>query len=194
MLTKRIVWRLLFVVCTLGALAGPKPAHACSCDAFSPPEVAFAEADAVFMGTAVKAFDLQQLGIPNHSGMQYTFAVETSWKGVTTTQALVYTGYDDADCGISFTVGQPYLVYAHQHSNGDLGTSFCDRTMSHKTMARTDDLAYLVTQPTLIPPPPPPDFSFMPWLGLCAGVFVVVLLGLGGGFWAIRRRRTLRSL
>lgn len=197
MTSKRSAWLLLGCALVLGLFAQPAPAHACSCVMPDPPAPAFTHTDAVFIGTTVGAFDLKKgpswldelqrwLGgsvMPIVYGMGYTFSVQAAWKGVTTTEVLVHTGYGGGDCGLPFGMGQRYVIYAYQSSQGHLETNICTRTAEYSHAS--SDLAYLTTLPTLTLTPVVPAST--PWVGFCLGGLVVGLLGLGGGVWALRQ-------
>src|SRR5438093_9468521 len=114
------------------------------------------QAKAVFWGTTTGKADISGwwwrlrwvFGLaPSTHGMQYTFAVQTSWKGVTTTEVTVITGYGRGDCGVVFDMGQQYVIYAFGRRDGGLGTNICTRTA--KAAHGSRDLSYLRTLPAL---------------------------------------------
>ena len=117
----------------------PIPAMACSCVISPPADVALSEATAVFSGEVVEVNKSK-----DGNGKTIHFNVQEVWKGIDSTTISVFTGNDSASCGIDFTVGKAYLVYAHTtDSDGKdiLSTTLCDRT-TELTNA-TDDLALI---------------------------------------------------
>jgi hypothetical protein len=79
--------------------------------------------------------------------IQYTFAVERSWKGPRE-QQLVVTNYDvDTSCGRVYKSGVSYLVYADKDRQGAgaqaLSTYSCSRV--HSGAEAEDDLKVLGT-------------------------------------------------
>lgn len=112
---------LLALAMAIGLASLPvQQAHACSCMALSMEEAA-AIADAVFTGTVV---DQQPVGLdpvgalaataPMPGGMGqivYTFKVDGVAKGEVAEQAKVLSGGDGGSCGMSFGVGERWLVF-----------------------------------------------------------------------------------
>jgi hypothetical protein len=56
--------------------------------------------------------------------LKVTWRVDRYWKGVTSSPLVIYTGPDDASCGIRFTVGGSYLVAADPR-DGSLTANIC---------------------------------------------------------------------
>ena len=106
-------------------------AYACSCYIPSTAEEALASSGVVFAGTAkqVKPQRLQE-GIvgPIEYRDVNLFEVESAWKGVDQSQIIVYDAGHDVSCGFVFEPGKSYLVYAYENDDGDLYTSYCNRT------------------------------------------------------------------
>ncbi|WP_438311384.1 hypothetical protein [Sporosarcina sp. FA9] len=117
----------------------PIPTAACSCVVPPPADVALSEATAVFSGEVV---EVKKSNADN--GKTVHFKVREIWKGIDSTTISVFTNNDSASCGIDFTVGKEYLVYAHTlDSNGKsiLSTTLCDRTA--ELANATDDLTLI---------------------------------------------------
>jgi hypothetical protein len=118
-------------------------AHACSCVSGITPVESLQKSAAVFSGEVV---DVDENFTPGSSGPHLgpvTFDVKESWKGVSE-DPLVVHGYGyGPDCGIGFTVGDRYLVYAYRGGelgDGPLETSICGGTKP-LTDAATDLVA-----------------------------------------------------
>jgi hypothetical protein len=113
----------LFVA--IAALFVGQPLLACSCAPPPPPKEALAASTAVFTGKVVaveKAGDFQ---------IAVTIEVSGAYKGVKEKKVTVYTANNGAACGIGFTKGTSYLVYAREQKRGEekvLGASLCSRT------------------------------------------------------------------
>jgi hypothetical protein len=116
---------------SLGLLAAPITAHACSCSSPSPSRE-FDRAVAIFQGpvTAVS----RPIGDDHEadSYVQVRFAVRQSWKGVDGLSMTVFSPSRSPMCGYEFQIGKEYLVWAH-----DLGhplpfavPGFCGETHS----------------------------------------------------------------
>ena len=121
------VLALVGVTATLLVLV-PGPAAACSC-AVSGDDELLAQADAVFVGTALNRQETQTstTGAGLLSGfVTYTFAVDNVMKGaVGTARQEVRTGLNSAACGTDFELGQRYQVFAHRSPDGGLNTGLC---------------------------------------------------------------------
>lgn len=82
------------------------------------------EADAVFLGkvTTIEELDIQR---------EVTLEVQEAWKGVETETIRIYTGYNSGDCGLPIVIGESYLFYATDRSEGEerfLTSTICSRT------------------------------------------------------------------
>jgi len=179
------LYRLLVVAIVLGwLLARPTSVSACSCDLPASPADALTRADAVFIGTMTEMIDSK-----DSYGRRVSFEVSSSWKGVTTTQVVLYTGYGGGDCGYEFVPGSQYVVYAHRgesypdQDSDSLATGICTRT--NNTASAADDLTYLQALPqlNLTPASTPAPTPLLP----CFGIVVVA-----GGLPVILRRRIRR--
>ena len=198
-----LVVRIGAAVITALALAGPRPAWACTCAMPAGPDVAFSQATAVFTGTvtgisrrnALSVFDRLRQWMSQWTGqslqlgladpVKVTFAVTAAWKGAATTPIVVGTGYGGGDCGYGFAAGQAYLVYAYGLASGNgLVTHICSRTA--EVQQATQDLAYLQTRPALTVTPAP---IAVPWLAVGAGACGLGLLALAAATFTLFRRR-----
>lgn len=71
----------------------------------------------VFRGTVVALENVPYdgaVGPPELAAMtrKVAFRVERIWKGVSTSQVVIYTGQSDGTCGIPFVRGKSYLISA----------------------------------------------------------------------------------
>ena len=119
-------------------LVWPRAAFACSCRDQTPSSAQqrvewFAGFDgAVFRGTVIASEQVQRPVSPRQpvtgelrvEEWKVTLRVERHWKGVTTSEIVVYTPLDDGMCGVRFRVGGVYLVAAAP-SNDGLTASVC---------------------------------------------------------------------
>ena len=80
---------------------------------------------AVFLGTVT---DIRT----DSDGMQLTvrFSVERVWKGPVSSELTVTTHAQTDACGVPFTLGRRFIVYARSHMQGPLSTYSCSRTRS----------------------------------------------------------------
>ncbi len=117
--------RFVFVaaVVIMGTLVAPQ-AFACSCLPPPPPLEALASAGAVFAGTVVSITP-----VAGQPLVSVEFAVDNSWKGVSTAATHLVTYEDSAGCGYTFEVGTQYLVYALvDGERAPWWTHLCSRT------------------------------------------------------------------
>lgn len=164
----------------------PMPAAACSCMAPPPADIALTEATAVFSGEVI-AIDKGK-DVNGESGKTVRFKAAEVWKGVDNADISVFTGNDSAGCGIDFTVGKTYLVYAHNwdmDGKSVLSTTLCDRTA--ELANATDDIA-LIGQGTVPEQseqtPAKSDKQYYLYTG------ALVVAGLVGIFVFMRLRKT----
>ena len=115
----------------LALIFNVEEAHACSCVSGITPEESLQKSDAVFSGEVV---EVDENFTPGSSGPHLgpvTFDIEESWKGVSEEPVVVHGYGYGPDCGIGFSVGDRYLVYAHRGGevgDGPLETSICEGT------------------------------------------------------------------
>jgi len=134
----------LFTWCVLiiASISGAASVFACSCMNPGPPCEATSKSAAVFVGTVVASKNAKTTGQYDFNSREVKFSVEESFKGLGSTEALVFTGWGGGDCGYPFRTGQQYLVYAYKdEKDGRLGTSICSRT--RQLSEAKEDLAYL---------------------------------------------------
>lgn len=123
------------------------PAFACSCLAPPDPVTARDRSDAVFSGTvlqvneAVDWSNFMPFIRPIRKQVEVIFEVQSTWKGVTTSQVRIVTESNSAACGFDFQQGKSYLVYASYHEGNELYTHLCTRTTGLANAG--DDLALL---------------------------------------------------
>lgn len=121
----RLGYRVIILFLFVMVLILPEQhAAACSC-AYPPPppKKAMGESDFVFMGT-VKEIRKSRVG------KEVLFDVQTTWKGVDQTQALIMTSMGGGDCGFRFEEGKRYIVYGGDMYpfEGKWSTNTCTRT------------------------------------------------------------------
>jgi hypothetical protein len=100
---------------------------ACLCAEMKNAQAAAASADAVFAGTvaggeAVGGAALPALLSPGET--RYTFDVDGVGKGDIGSRAVVRAGDEGASCGVVFTAGERWLVFANIDA-GELTTHLC---------------------------------------------------------------------
>jgi hypothetical protein len=112
---------------------------ACTCLQPPAPNVEFNKRNAVFVGKAV-FFELDSVGI--FPRRKITFEILKSWKGITSSDTIIYTLASSAACGFEFIKDSVYLIYADSSSHR-LTTDICTRTKLYSSAI--EDLAYLQT-------------------------------------------------
>ncbi len=105
------------------ALALPAPAKACSCGPWPSVEDSKAASQSVFTGIPISIVDLESPG----DTRRITFQVAAVWKGAVTPQYSVLSG-DPAMCGVTFTLGEEWLVYAFPFDASEVYAHICSRT------------------------------------------------------------------
>lgn len=120
----------------------PAVTSACSCAQLPSVGEELERSKAVFSGKVLDIKEKKSLqGFPNNSVL---FEVMENWKGAEQSQVIITTGQGDGDCGIDFTEGNEYLVYANEstmYGAKSLGSIICDRT--DLLSASKEDLAVL---------------------------------------------------
>jgi hypothetical protein len=117
---------VLGVLVAVIMVASPTPALACSCAPAPPPDVALGDAAAVFSGTVVEA---RIAGSDPFDDLVARIAVDEVWKGDVAATVDVSTAPDSAMCGVWFSEGDRWLVYASTRDDGSLETYLCSRTV-----------------------------------------------------------------
>jgi hypothetical protein len=135
--------------------------QACSCSRPSAAEQ-FASADLAFAGEVVDVEDryhffrrlwwsvlalldrdpfMELSDYETYTGLEFTFAVERTWRGPASKTIRVVTGRGGGDCGVPFERGKRYLVYGYKSAHGEWHTNICTRT--RPADAAAEDLAFL---------------------------------------------------
>jgi hypothetical protein len=130
---------MLCVLLTTVLIAGFGSAVACTCIGIPTPAEQYEDSDMVFSGIVRAIFPTSD---PYH--IQVIVEVNMIWKGVSQEFFSVFTPPDPGMCGVSFEVGQEFLVYATTFSEewGTGGfTHLCTRTRLLEWA--NVDLAYL---------------------------------------------------
>jgi hypothetical protein len=94
-------------------------AFSCTCSGKRSPVAELEVATAVFAGRVREV-------TPSGREKKVVFEVETAWKGVSKSIAVVSTPSEGGVCGNNFVLNEKYLVYAFGTS--DLETDICTRT------------------------------------------------------------------
>lgn len=116
------------------AILIPSSGEACRCLPKPPPREALDKAVAVFLG--------QARSVKGSIRRTYAFGVRRYWKGDVGRNAEVTTAASSAACGVSFRIGESYLVYASKAATGrGFATSICTRTRPES--AAQEDLRVL---------------------------------------------------
>ncbi|MGV2962361.1 hypothetical protein [Paenibacillus sp. AGC30] len=119
---------LLLVMSGLALFPGEK-VYACSC-VESDAQERLKTNTTVFTGEVVKKGRSQQ---SKHDGLlrEYTFDVDTAWKGVNAKKMKILTSDGGSEsCGIQFEKNQSYLIYAYQYEvDHKLHTNLCSRNV-----------------------------------------------------------------
>ena len=125
---KRGLLLVAFVCCFLVL---PSSVLACSCalptgSVRQQVEKARKDSRAIFSGTVIEVTPVvpYRLGV----GFSVKFRVDRSWKGRISEEIAIFTGSGGGDCGLSFDIGDRYLVYAFGTSDASLSTGICQRT------------------------------------------------------------------
>lgn len=134
--------RSAIAIFVLLALAIPRTAGACSCGTVTPRE-ALLGCDAVFAGrvVAVDPGDVMLDITSSRDVLHVRVEVSATWKGPRSPVLTIRTAGDEAVCGVSFVLGEEYLIYAWEAGETLLATNLCSRT-GLLAMA-TEDLAAL---------------------------------------------------
>jgi hypothetical protein len=116
---------LVILALVLSSAADCPVAYACSCGEEWSATEALTNHSAVFSANVVAVEDDATSPIMRK---KVTLQVLESWKGVTMSEVVLYTGIGRGDCGFAFSAGARYLVFGGWDRNGDLGTGICTRT------------------------------------------------------------------
>ncbi len=119
-----------FVVFALVVALSCPPVCACSCDEAPPPEIAFEQAAAVFVGHVVSLkVEVRREDGRDSQVIVCVFDNLERLKGVAEQedQVTVLTLAQGTACGFPFRIDERYLVYAAKR-DGSLRTSVCMRT------------------------------------------------------------------
>lgn len=147
----------VLVITALLGLCHVDEAHACTCAPSPPTLEAVAEASAVFQGSIL---DIKPPATPAGE-MVARVSVERVWKrSRTETVVEVHTPSSSAACGLAFTPGSRWLIYADE-IEGNLRAVLCSR--SRPLDAAGEDIVALGPGIKLEGPPPVP-----PGQGGCA--------------------------
>ncbi len=108
-------------------------AHACKCVQPGPPAEEMEKFDAVFAGRVVSIehnFDPNATTLGPGDRTTVGLEVSTVWKGTVHEDMYVTTPPSGESCGITFTEGEEYILYAHDSAVLDEGYSVnrCSRT------------------------------------------------------------------
>ena len=104
-------------------LGWSKLLFSCECNSSPPIEVAYAQHDFIFVGTALTDY------IRENGGGRATFKIENVFKGKPEKRVVLHTG-GAGSCGVFFKKGKNYLVWAHvkEVPTPRFQTTICDGT------------------------------------------------------------------
>lgn len=198
-MTRSIATASLFaLIAGLTLVFTASPAGACSCATADNP-TAFADADAVFVGTPTEIFDAR--GGPSTNPEVVIIEVDEVYKGDVIEQQGVVTRALGASCGYEFEVGVPVVVFGSldrpfdDMEDGFYGVELCDGT--RPLAEATLDFGTPAQLPNLGEPPDTatiqaqlgnPRPSLLPEALIFVGVLVGIL-GLASAFTLRDRRR-----
>ncbi|WP_442599893.1 hypothetical protein [Neobacillus sp. D3-1R] len=127
-ITKVLVITFIFLISIM--TINPSNSFACSCAKPLGVKEEFERSKAVFYGKVMEIKD--QKVNDGYIVKKVLFEVKTTWKGVSESQMIIVTGQGGGDCGVKFTQGEEYLIFANDSSiYGDtdyLSTGICDLT------------------------------------------------------------------
>ena len=106
----------------------PTSARACSCIERPPLVDASAMANEVARFAAILDGIVLAVDTARH-GVNATIVVQRHWKGALADTVVVHTSFDGGTCGLSFTVGTRYLIFASRESLGWYAT-ICSPSVS----------------------------------------------------------------
>jgi hypothetical protein len=179
-------WWLAALLLVAAFSAQPTPrTFACSCLAPGTPQEELAKFDVVFLGS------VNRVTPQNDGNVQVDVQVQTIWKGQLGSNTAIFTANNSAACGVEFTAGTAYVVYASQ-SEGQLFSSLCSRT-ANATDATADIQALGPgTQPQ--PSANPPQIqgnndALMPWLAIGGAAISALAIG----FIIVRRAKRVAA-
>ena len=121
--------RALSLAVFLAVLTGQcaEPLSACSCVGPPPPPLAaLAQSDHVFHGTVIS------IDTSDPASHFVRFETHAVWKGAAESELEVRTASSSAACGVMFTLGLDYVVYAYDTAQADVfTTNSCWRTRAY---------------------------------------------------------------
>ena len=160
----------------------------CSCAGGDLPG-AIRAATVAFVGTAEASAEAPPTELGPRT--RYAFSVERASRQTGGTIEILAWSGGDAGCGVTFGIGERYVVIAHSQ-NGDLETNLCNGNvpvdgLPPAQQADLDALLPIVPERTAVPKD---DHPFGAVSGaLPAFVLVAALLVLVGASWLTLRRR-----
>jgi hypothetical protein len=122
MLPKAMMCALLIAVA--GMSTHFDAAEACTCVGVSL-EGAISDAGAIFTATVLDTQRTEFLGV---TYWMMTVQVHQYWKGVISDPMVIYTGENEAVCGLLVYPGEEYLFFAYGNP-GEYGIGLCSYTM-----------------------------------------------------------------
>ncbi|MCM3387171.1 hypothetical protein M3649_03375 [Ureibacillus chungkukjangi] len=102
---------------------------ACSCSQPGSAEEEMNRSDFVFSGKVLDIKDNNKSLVLQSSAdlLEIRFEVSNTWKGLSETEALIFTERESASCGFNFTIDEEYLVYGN-NEGGKKRASLCSKT------------------------------------------------------------------
>lgn len=94
-----------------GIMSFSSQSYACSCMMPADPVTSMESSESVFAGKVT--------GISNDDMINMVeFDVNTRWKGADASNITIETAEQSATCGYNFSLGEEYLVYTYEKSDG----------------------------------------------------------------------------
>ncbi|GBF72110.1 hypothetical protein PA598K_00346 [Paenibacillus sp. 598K] len=178
---------MLLLLLPVLLLLRPAAAHACECGYPPDAQEALDEASAVFKGRVI---DIAKQPRRDEGYDAVILEVERAWKGVETTQVIVYTAW--TNCRFPFQDDMSYLLYAAKDGD-NLVVRDCSRSAAAESPRAMEDIAaFGEGQTPTIEVDLRSRFSqwqpILTWGSAIGGLLLVLL----GGWMLVRRLARLR--
>ncbi len=186
---------VISALCFLGSVGS---AYACKCAVPGSPSEELEKSDAVFAGTVVSidhSFDPRVTPYKPGDRTTVGFDVSMVWKGAVHERTYITTPPTGGSCGLAFSEGEPYIVYASAGASGDAGyqASTCSRTaLLQHAQADLEALGEGRSPRAGTAGSQPEEPERSPAAGVWVGLLATAVLVLGSGgilAYASRRRR-----
>ena len=192
---RRIVMKIARGILVVALLApalvvvGATQAFACTCIPPQPDAKAIADADAVFTGTLSEVEPGADIGFDLN--VEWTFAVEETYKGDLGETQDVRSATQGPACGLVFKEGKRYAVFAYEN-RGNLVTDSCTNTRPLGEGKELDLEPAAGFEPQTPPDEPDVESRWSPFAVGSFGIVVLIALVTLGVFVAGGRGRAKR--